>query len=367
MIDRADRMGRHERHSDATGRRRLRSASPFSGLRPRATAATLELVVVSARRTSRRSRSGPVAGALLALGHRERTGDRVLSSRLSRSRPRVSRSRGSSFSGSAHGRAHSLAMLDVAGPVRCDPRARVPPSRRRYDVVPWVLLTGAAVVAGLDARRPPTARICSRRPLAVRVAITAVIVGACAFLGAAVSSFYPRSLFTPERLWLCALVALLVAAARGLRLIRIELARRRRAIDAVVADHDRPRRDRRERLLADTPIRLRLLPRPRQRDAPRASAAGRHVLAVRRRDVLRARRRVPRGAAHLRRAAGRPLPRLRGRVRARLRRPAPRVHGRSSSPSSGSPWRSSRTSACRCRRISRIPARGRFASACPGW
>ena len=39
----------------------------------------------------------------------------------------------------------------------------------------------------------------------------------------------------------------------------------------------------------------------------------------------------------------------------------------SSSPSSGSPWHWSRTSPCHCRRTSRIPARGRFASACPGW
>ena len=99
------------------------------------------------------------------------------------------------------------------------------------DALPWVLLTGTAVVAGVDVvvhRRPhllPTVDG-TARPIA--------ILGACALLGAAVLSFYPRSLFTPERLWLCAVVALLVAAVRGLRLSMSSSRVRRRVIDVCV-------------------------------------------------------------------------------------------------------------------------------------
>ena len=86
--------------------------------------------------------------------------------------------------------------------------------------------------------------------------------------------------------------------------------------------HDGPRRERRERLLERLPVRLRLLPRPRQRDAARPPAARRHVLPVRRRVVLRADRRVPRDTPQLRGSAVRPVRCLRGRVRPRVRRPA---------------------------------------------
>ena len=67
-----------------------------------------------------------------------------------------------------------------------------------------------------------------------------------------------------------------------------------RVVDAVVMATTALVVQRRQRLLARPPVRLRLLPRPRQRDASRPSAACRHVLPVRRRGVLRADRRVPR-------------------------------------------------------------------------
>ncbi len=58
------------------------------------------------------------------------------------------------------------------------------------------------------------------------------ILAVCALLAAAVASFYPRSLFTPERLWFC--VVLCVVAAVRVMDFAVRAARRRRAIDACV-------------------------------------------------------------------------------------------------------------------------------------
>ena len=177
-----------------------------------------------------------------------------------------------------------------------------------------------------------------------------------------------RSLFTPERLWLCALVAL--ARRRRSRPPHLDVeprASRRRAIDVCRPDSTVLVVTACDRLLERAPIRLRLLPRPRQRDAPWAPAPGRHVLAVRRRHVLRARRRIPRryrsptGACSSSSAS-----RTRLEFALVYARPAPGVQiSARRGPRAG---RGARREPRRAgRRTSRIRAPGRFASACRGW
>ncbi len=141
----------------------------------------------------------------------------------------MSRSRGGKCAGVGPQRYTSLALVDVAGLSSTILGARAAAAILGTDAVPWVLLVGGALVAGVGVvvhRRPHTLPTLggTARPIA--------ILGACALLGAAVLSFYPTSLFTPERLWLCVLVALLVAAARVLRLDVSSSRVRRRAIDA---------------------------------------------------------------------------------------------------------------------------------------
>ena len=110
----------------------------------------------------------------------------------------------------------SLALLDVAGLSAAVLVARAAAAVAGPDAVPWVLLVGTAAVVGLDV-------VAYRRPLLLPgapqgTARTIVILGVCALLACAVASFYPRSLFTPERLWLCVLVVSVVAAVRALRI-----------------------------------------------------------------------------------------------------------------------------------------------------
>ena len=117
----------------------------------------------------------------------------------------------------------------------------------------------------------------------------------CALLGLAVAELRPGLAARPG-----ARVALHPrrdARRRGSKHPRCRspaLAIARCGVDAHRPRCDRPRRDRRQRLRPRAAVRLRLLPRPGERDAARASAAGRHVLAVRRRHVLRPGRRLPR-------------------------------------------------------------------------
>ena len=129
-------------------------------------------------------------------------------------------------------RVTSLALLDVAGLSAAILAARAAAATQGTDIVPWVLLVGVRPSSQASTSSPTDAP--HLLPTAAGIARPIAFVGACAFLGAAVLSFYPRSLFAPERLWLCALVAMLVAAARGLRL-SVSISRFwRRAIDAGV-------------------------------------------------------------------------------------------------------------------------------------
>ena len=124
----------------------------------------------------------------------------------------------------------TLAMLDVAALSAALLAARTAAWLLGNAVVPPVLLAGAAVASsGVIAYRQP-----SVLPTLERGARTAALAGVGLLLGGAVLSFFPETLFRPERLWLCALVTLLVAAVRSLRVSLSLSSIARRGIDVIV-------------------------------------------------------------------------------------------------------------------------------------
>ena len=125
----------------------------------------------------------------------------------------------------------SLAMLDIAALSAALLAARAADWLLGSAVVPPVLLAGAALAGSISViayRRP------SVLPTWDRGARTAVVAGVGVLLGGAVLSFFPQTLFRPERLWLCALVTLLVIAVRSLRISVSPSRIVRRAIDVVI-------------------------------------------------------------------------------------------------------------------------------------
>ena len=193
-------------------------------------ASTLELVTVAASNVAI-ALLVAVSCALLALGHRERmeTALFVVALALAPAGVAVARRQ---LRRAGRERYTSLALLDVAGLSAAVLVARAAAAVAGTDAVPWVLLVGTAAVVGLDV-------VAYRRPLLLPgapqgTARTIAILGVCALLACAVASFYPRSLFTPERLWLCVLVVSVVAAVRALRIPAPTRRVWRRAIDAVV-------------------------------------------------------------------------------------------------------------------------------------
>ena len=154
-----------------------------------------------------------ISGAVFALGHRERMETAFFVTALALAPAGIAIAR-RQLHRVGHERYTSLALLDVAGLSAGVLAARAAAAVVGTDVVPEVLLVCAAAVVGFHIvvhRRPrllPSPPDGSARTVAVLVA--------CALLAGAVASFYPRSLFTPERLWLCVLVASVVAAIRAL-------------------------------------------------------------------------------------------------------------------------------------------------------
>ena len=171
-----------------------------------------------------------VAWALLAAGHRERmeTPFFVLALALAPLAVALARRQCDRI---GPRRFTSLAILDVAGLSATMLAARAAAGLVGADVAPPVLLAGAAFLGGVGV-------VAHRRPSVVPTLAgrerTAAIAGACVVLGAAALSFFPEPLFRAERLWLCALVALLVAGVRSLRLPISPSRLARHTIDGVV-------------------------------------------------------------------------------------------------------------------------------------
>ena len=129
-------------------------------------------------------------------------------------------------------RSLGLALLDLTGLSLAILAARAAAMTYGTDAVPGVLLVGALLLAGASVavhRRPPTLPRRSEDK-----AWTVAILGACTLLGLAALSFVPGSLFDPARVWLCILVAILVAGARRVRLSIPRSRAARYAVDAFV-------------------------------------------------------------------------------------------------------------------------------------
>ena len=193
-------------------------------------ASTLELVTVGASNVAI-ALLVAVSGALLALGHRERMETAFFVVALALVPAGVAAAR-IQLRRAGHERYTSLALLDVAGLAGAVLVARGAAAVAGTDAVPWVLLVGTAAVVGLNV-------VAHRRPLLLPgapqgTARTIAIPGVCALLASAVASFYPRSLVTPERLWLCVLAVSVVAAIRVLGIPSPRRRAWRRAVDAVV-------------------------------------------------------------------------------------------------------------------------------------
>ncbi len=193
-------------------------------------ASTLEIVTVAASNVAV-ALLVAISGALLALGHQERMETALFVVALALAPAGVAAAR-RQLRRAAHERYTSLALLDVAGLSATVLVARAAAAVTGTDAVPWVGLAGSAAVVGLGV-------VAYRRPLLLPcapqgTARTVAILGVSALLAFAVASFYPRSLFTPERLWLCVLVVSAVAAIRAFRIAAPGRRAWRRAIDAVV-------------------------------------------------------------------------------------------------------------------------------------
>ena len=191
---------------------------------------TLELVTVGASNVAIALLIA-VSSALLVRGHGERMETTLFFVALALAPAGVAVAR-RQLRRAGHERATSLALLDVVGLSTAALAARVAAGLAGTALVPWVLLAAAVAVVGLEAavyRRPgllPASPQGNTRTLA--------ILGACALLAGAVASFYPRSSFTPERLWLCVLAVSVVAAVRFLRIPAPSRRAWRWTVDALV-------------------------------------------------------------------------------------------------------------------------------------
>ena len=203
---------------------------PVLRVAPARDGSALELVVVSAANVATIALA-TIAGTLLALGHRERLETVFFLSCMALAPASVALAKKQLLRVGPR-KGATLAMLCVAVLSAVILSARAAVAIGGTSLVPWVLLTGAVVIVGLQLV------VCHRAdllpgPLQGAPRTTAVIA-VCGLLGAAAASFYPRSLFTPERLWLCLVLALMIAAGHGLRRSESRSRAGRVAIDALV-------------------------------------------------------------------------------------------------------------------------------------
>lgn len=174
---------------------------------------TLELVVIGAANLAIVLLAA-ISAVLLAVGHRERMETTFFLAALVLTPAGVAVAR-QQVRRLGPERSLGLALLDVAGLAVAILAARAAATAYGTDAVPGVLLVGSLVLTGVSVavhRRPTTLPRRSEDR-----AWTVAILGACTLLGLAALSFVPGSLLDPARVWLCILVAILVAAARRIR------------------------------------------------------------------------------------------------------------------------------------------------------